>query len=307
MGARNIRPTTVGEALQATAFSFKEKNIGSPRLEAEVLLASLLETTRAGLLARLRDPFPEDLVEKLKDLVARRLDGCPLQYLTGKQEFWGLDFLVGPSVLIPRQDTELLVEEVIGILRRHSLTLAWPPSPRDPTEKCLWLADVGTGSGAIAVALAKEMANLRVVATDISPGALLIAQENARTHRVDSRVIFARGDLLQPVINSGIKLHAVVSNPPYIPSEDIPTLQREVALFEPRNALDGGIDGLNIYRRLITQTKQVLLPGGTLVLEIGYQQGQSVPKLLTENGFTNIRVVKDLNGHDRVVLGKHPR
>ncbi|MDD4587947.1 MAG: peptide chain release factor N(5)-glutamine methyltransferase [Heliobacteriaceae bacterium] len=299
-------PATVGETLRVTAFFFRQMNVASSRLEAEVLLAHVMGITRTGLLTRLDEPVPAEVLARITDLVARRVAGWPLQYLTEKQEFWGLDFYVNPAVLIPRPETEVLVAETLSILRRSSLTLATPLPREEKVDRTVWLADVGTGSGAVAVALAKEMTNVCVVATDLAPQALNIARRNALAHAVDENIVFVLGDLLEPVINRGLRLQAVVANPPYIPSAEMPGLQREVQ-FEPWTALDGGDDGLSVYRRLVPQAARVLVPGGHLVLEIDYRQGTPATMLLEESGFTGIRVVKDFQGHDRVVTGKLPK
>ncbi|MZP30755.1 peptide chain release factor N(5)-glutamine methyltransferase [Heliobacterium undosum] len=288
------KPATVGEALQAAVSFFMQKEIGSPRLEAEVLLAYGLGVSRAGLLARLRDRLSDDQKERLGELIQRRLTGCPLQYITGRQEFWGLDFTVTPAVLIPRPETELLVEAALALLGQRDRTAT------------TWIADVGVGSGAITVAMAREHPRLQVLATDLSEAALAVARQNAEQHGVAGQIRFTQGDLLGPAIEAGIRLNAVLSNPPYIPAGDIPSLQREVAGFEPKLALDGGEDGLDCYRRLIPQAGLVLEPGGFVALEIGYNQGGDVAGLLEAQGFADIRIIRDGQGHDRVVTAVWP-
>ncbi|MBC9784535.1 peptide chain release factor N(5)-glutamine methyltransferase [Heliobacterium chlorum] len=328
MGIWEKKPATVGEALQATVFLFKHMELSSPRLEAEVLFAYGLEKSRAGLLASLRDPLSVEMVEKLEGLVRERSKGCPLQYITGCQEFWGMELQVNPAVLIPRSDTELLVEAAVTSLKEKMAGFPKKQdqgsdmgglgkdnadkAPVDPDSplvrgsvvgKEIWLADVGTGSGAIALAMAKELRHANVVATDLSPEALATARGNAERNGLVHRITFWEGDLLEPVIAAGLPLQAVLSNPPYIPTEDIGGLQREVAQFEPRLALDGGDDGLQVYRRLIPQAVKVLVPGGLIALEIGFDQGPSVAELLVRHGFDEIRVLPDFQGHDRIVMG----
>ncbi|MBM7866550.1 peptide chain release factor N(5)-glutamine methyltransferase [Heliobacterium gestii] len=285
------KPATVGEALQATVSFFARQGIDSPRLEAEVLLAFGLGVNRAGLLAALRDRLPEEQAAGLGELVQKRLTGCPLQYITGRQEFWGLDFTVTPAVLIPRPETELLVETALALLGRS------------PKTGDTWIADVGVGSGAIAVSVAREIATAQVLALDVSAAALAVARQNAKGHGVAERIRFVEGDLLNPAIDGGLRLKAVLSNPPYIPAGEIPSLQREVACFEPMLALDGGDDGLALYRRLAPQARRALEPGGFVAWEIGYNQGRDVAALLAAQGFAEVRIIPDGQGHDRVVTG----
>ncbi|ABZ83490.1 methyltransferase, putative [Heliomicrobium modesticaldum Ice1] len=286
------KPATVGEALQAAVSFFTQSEIPSPRLEAEVLLAYGLGVSRAGLLAMLRDQLTDAQQARLGELIQRRLTGCPLQYITGRQEFWGLDFAVTPAVLIPRPETELLVETALALLGRQ--------------DRTAWIADVGVGSGAIAVAMARERPRLQVLATDLSEAALAVARQNAKRHGVAGQIRFARGDLLDPAIDAAIRLKAVLSNPPYIPSGHIPSLQREVAGFEPKLALDGGEDGLDLYRRLAFKAGLVLEPGGFVALEIGYNQGEAVSSLFAAQGFRDIGLIRDGQGHDRVVTAVWP-
>ncbi|MTV49563.1 peptide chain release factor N(5)-glutamine methyltransferase [Heliobacillus mobilis] len=313
MGIWEKKPATVGEALQATVFLFKHMELSSLRLEAEVLFAYGMEKSRAGLLASLRDPLTVEMAEKLERLVMERSKGCPLQYITGRQEFWGMELQVNPAVLIPRADTELLVEAALTSLKEKMAGFPKrqdkgcddsPPAQGSVAGKEIWLADVGTGSGAIALAMAKELRCVNVIATDLSPEALATARGNAERNGLGHRITFWEGDLLEPVIAAGLPLQAVLSNPPYIPTEDIGGLQREVAQFEPRLALDGGGDGLHLYRRLIPQARKVLVPGGLIALEIGFDQGSSVAELMVQHGFVEVRVLPDFQGHDRVVMGK---
>ncbi|QGG47090.1 peptide chain release factor N(5)-glutamine methyltransferase [Heliorestis convoluta] len=301
---------TVGEKLQTAAFSFAQKGIESPRLEAEILLAHLLKTNRAGLFARLRDNFPEEKEQPWQDYIQKRLQNWPHQYITEEEEFYNLPFRVTPAVLIPRPETEELVTIVL-----HHLEKMKPPQNQNP--QAVTIIDVGTGSGVIAVSIAhtfmtksnihtktSDKKSLQIIAIDISPEALAIAQENANSNQVDHLIQFQQGDLLAAPAKQGRgeeKVHIIVSNPPYIESNTIKSLQKEVRQHEPHRALDGGPDGLDLYRRLIPQAAQKLHPQGLIALEIGYNQGQAVKELLQQANFQNIQIHQDYQNHDRIV------
>jgi release factor glutamine methyltransferase len=221
------------------------------------------------------------------ELLERRYRGEPIQYITGEAEFYGLPFRVTPDVLIPRPETEHLVEKVVELAAGFQ-------SPR--------IVDIGTGSGAIAVILAHKLPSTQITAIDLSVTALAIAQENARGNGVDFR--FLQGDLLAPVANE--KFDIVVSNPPYVPETDRPTLSVEVRDYEPSLALFAGPDGLVIYRRLIPQAFAALVPGGYIALEIGYNQSEAIHQLLASSRFHNIEFLPDLQGIPRVASAQHP-
>ncbi len=244
--------------------------IANAAQEARWLLERALQTTGLRLRVESDRPVSEEHRNLAWSLLTRRVAGEPLQYLLGTQEFCGLEFEVGPAVLIPRPETELLVGEVREIAGREAAPL---------------VADIGTGSGCIAVALACAMPNAQVYATDRSAEALAVARRNGGRHGVMERVRFLEGDLLAPLAGLGLEgqLAAVVSNPPYIPADDLPGLQREVRR-EPRAALDGGPDGLAFYRRLLREAKPYLAPGGTMVLEVGQGQAESVCRMAEESG-----------------------
>lgn len=268
-----------------------QAGIPGARLEAEVLLAHSLGWTRSALLARLPEPMnPEARMKYFAD-IDLRISGYPLQYITGYQEFMSLPFAVAPGVLIPRPETEMLVEAVLNFCRQQSRPLS--------------LVDVGTGSGAIAISLAHYLPGINVYATDLSPAALGRAKKNASALKAE--VVFIEGDLLSPWLTCGEelslppRLEAVVSNPPYIPTGQLAGLQRELA-YEPALALDGGPDGLEVYRRLIPQAAQVLAPGGMLALETGWDQAEGVAQLIRAGGaFSQVVVLPDLAGKDRVL------
>jgi release factor glutamine methyltransferase len=223
------------------------------------------------------------------ELLQRRYRGEPIQYITGETEFYGLPFRVTPDVLIPRPETELLVEKVLA-------SAASFQAPR--------IVDVGAGSGAIAVALAHHLPCAAITAIDLSPAALTIARQNAALNAVSSRIRFLKGDLLAPVAHEQFEI--VVSNPPYVPTTDRPTLSVEVRDHEPALALFAGPDGLDIYRRLIPQAFAALVPGGFLALEIGFAQSPAIADLLASSGFHQIEFLPDLQSIPRVALAQRP-
>ena len=285
--------TEVAAILTEAGKCLAEAGIDDPFLEAETLLGHMLGINRAGVIARFRDKLDEAAVEAFCGLVKRRAAREPLQYITGKQEFFGLDFRVGPSVLIPRPETEYLAQEAVGFLALSG------------REKPL-AADIGTGSGCIAVAIAAKVTGATIFAVDASDTALAAARENAAANGAGDRIKFLKGDLLSPLGEEGLagRLDLVASNPPYIPSGDIPGLQAEV-LFEPHSALDGGLDGLDAIRRLIGEAPEYLRPGGLLLVEIGFGQADAVKSLVSENsGLVFDKFIIDFSGIERVLRAR---
>ncbi|OGP72016.1 MAG: protein-(glutamine-N5) methyltransferase, release factor-specific [Deltaproteobacteria bacterium RBG_16_50_11] len=283
---------TVLEILNRTTKYLKDRQVESPRLNAELLLAHSLNFTREGLYTHLQDSFKEEEKKKFERLVERRISGEPLQYLLGHQEFWSIDLKVDPRVLIPRPETELLVEQ--------SLLLLKEPCVQDG----LSVLEIGTGSGAISVALAKEREDLLIVATDVSREALLLARENALLADVVSRIQFIQGDLFAPFRLSKKKepFDLILSNPPYVNRSDIRGLAREVKDFEPILALDGGEDGFAFYRKILPQAASYLRKGGWLLLEAGQGQGEKVSEMIMSEGhFQRPELVQDFSGIERVV------
>jgi len=258
------------------------------RADAEVLLMHLLRRDRVWLITHSNDDIGSNHWEPYSGLLQRRRNGEPIQYIIGETEFYGLPFRVAPEVLIPRPETEHLVEKVIELAASF-------PSPR--------IVDIGTGSGAIAVALAHHLPNAGLTAIDLSEPALTIARENAEHNGVAFR--FLQGDLLNPVVDEQFDI--VVSNPPYVPEIDRPTLSVEVRDYEPGLALFAGNDGLDIYRRLIPQAFGCLVSGGFIALEIGYGQSPAVADLLGAAGFCNIEFAPDLQGIPRVATAQRPQ
>ena len=259
------------------------------RRDAELLLLYAAGMSRSAFLAHSGDELDLAAATHYEVLLERRREGEPIQYITGACEFYGLPFRVTPDVLIPRPETEHLVERVL------ELAVAFT-EPR--------MVDVGTGSGAIAVALAHKMPNARIVAIDLSEAALDVALENAKHNAVADRIRFLQGDLLAPIASETFDL--VVSNPPYVPAADRETLAIEVREFEPGLALFAGEDGLEIYRRLIPDAFGVLASGGLIALEMGFGQSDAVGRLLTAAGFLDVRFTADLQGIPRVALARHP-
>ncbi len=257
------------------------------RLDAETLLLHLLKQNRAWLLGHDDDAASTDIQDSFAATIARRQAGEPVQYIIGEAEFFGLPFSVGPGVLIPRPETEHLVEEVIRLA--EAIT-----EPR--------IADIGTGSGAIAVALAHSLPLAHITATDLSTQALAIAKQNAIRNNVEDRVEFFEGDLLAPL--AGQSFHIIVSNPPYVPFADRDSLSVEVREYEPHSALFAGDDGLSIYRRLIPEARGFLIPGGWLVMEIGYGQQPAIEELMHENRYGEVRFIVDYQGIPRVAIGQ---
>jgi release factor glutamine methyltransferase len=280
-------------ALRDGALRLAKAGIPSARLDAEVLLAHALGGTREQLIAAQSLTLGDAQVERYLDLLRRRSEREPVAYILGHQEFWSLDFHVTPDVLIPRPESERLVEIALEIAVKNS-----PARP-------LRILDLGTGSGAIAVSLAKELPRALVWATDRCAAALTVARSNARRHGVEDRIHFLHGDLWAAVDDAAEKFDLIVANPPYIPSAEIDRLEPEVSRWEPRGALDGGMDGLDFYRRIALRAHSYLAPSGAVALEIGADMGTKVPPLFIEfNGSAEIEVAQDYSGRDRVVLAR---
>jgi len=274
-------------------------DVGSPRMNAEVLLMFVLAVDRAYLYAHLERELTAEEETRYQEVLAQRATGVPSQYITEHQEFWGLDFVVSPAVLIPRPETEHLVEAILELARGV---------PRSR------LVDVGTGSGCVALALAHEMRDAEVYAVDLSVEALEIARANAARLQLDQRVRFLQTDILA-VVSSGDSgssqvevsfrdFDFVVSNPPYVGFGEADKVQRSVFEFEPRMAVFAGEDGLAVIRPLVHQAHQALKPGGWLAIEIGYSMRDAVADLLSPTMWEDIRVVPDLQGIPRVVAAR---
>lgn len=286
---REERTWTRLQLLEWTVRFFEQKGIDSARLDAEVLLAHVLGSGRLDLYVRYDEPVgPEHLV-RYRELVSRRARREPLKYILGRTEFLSLPLVVDERVLIPRPETELLAERAIELLRREL-----PSGPKI-------VIDVGTGSGAIAVAIAKSLPDVVVHATDTSPGALKVAEDNARQLGVQDQVTFHQGDLLEPVAELAGQVHLVASNPPYVAESDYETLAPELT-FEPREALVSGPTGLEVIEKLVTTAADILRGGGVLLCEIGAGQASGVRQLLERTeAYESVTFRWDYAGIERIV------
>jgi len=280
---------TVLEALNWATGYLRDHGIENPRLNGELLLARSMHLSREELYIRLHNQIGEGERKTLKGLIRRRVSGEPLQYILGHQEFWSFNLKVDPRVLIPRPETEHLVEEAL-------LSLTKIPSKKIPS-----VLELGTGSGAIAISLAREVKNIFLVATDLSDEALMVARENAQQAGLSDKIEFLRGDLLDP-FHPGEAFDLILSNPPYLSDSEIGDLSREVRDHEPIIALKGGTNGLEFYQRLISQLPSYLKRGGWILLEVGNHQASSVSQMIEAEGwFGKPERVKDLAGIERVV------
>jgi release factor glutamine methyltransferase len=283
-----VLPMLLREALRAGLERLIEEEIPSPELSAELLLMQVLRCDRSYLYSRPEQPVPPEGAYRYFQLIAERSTGKPTQYITGHQEFWGLGFEVTPDVLIPRPETEHLVESGLELVR--------------DCEPCR-IVDVGTGSGCIALALASELRHAEVHAIDISPAALVVARRNAAQLGFAEQVRFWEGDLLSPLLDEGYagSFDLVVSNPPYVGDHEMSLVQREVREFEPRLAWHDPDGGNGIYRRLVPQALQLLRASGHCVVEIGFLKAEAVTGLFGE-GWSGVKVRPDLAGIPRVVI-----
>ena len=266
---------------------FKKEGLATPRLDAEVLLAETLGMDRVGIYTHFDQPLKPDELARFKKLILRRLRREPIAYILGKREFWSLPFKVTPDVLIPRPETEILVSETLKTQAHLD-------------GKALRILEIGTGSGAISIALAKGLPIARVVATDLSAKALSVAEENALQNGVREQIHFLQGDLFQP-LQKGERFDLVITNPPYIPREQFPSLMPEVRDFEPRIALDGGMNGLDFFQRALPMVGKFLDPGGWFLAEMGAGQDQEILKMVEKiPDLDSFDFVEDLAGIKRV-------
>ncbi|HZJ76935.1 MAG TPA: peptide chain release factor N(5)-glutamine methyltransferase [Oscillospiraceae bacterium] len=268
--------------------------IDTARLDAEVLLYNLLDVERIYLYMYREKGVSEEIQKRFRAGIEKRAKHMPIQYIVNRQEFMGLDFWVEEGILIPRADTEILVEKVIDIYKNNY----------NPDR--VKIIDIGTGSGAIAVSLAKYIENCSITAIDICSNALRVAVKNAEFHKVEDKITFYLGDLFSPIdeYNEYKTYDFIISNPPYISKSELDILESGVKDYEPHSALDGGSDGLDYYRKITPKAKDFLKEHGWLLFEIGYSQGKDVSEILNINELKDITVLQDLAGSDRVVLGK---
>ena len=282
----------IQDILHVTTGFLRDKGIESPRLCAEALLSCQLRKSRVKLYLAFDQPLSNREVAGYRSLIKRRLAGEPVQYITGHQEFWSLDFLVSPAVLIPRPETELLIEEVLRIREENLL-----PENHEPI-----LLDLGTGSGAIAISLAREIQNATIWASDISFEALAVARANARNHSLDQRIRFCQGDLWRPFSRTACPFDMIISNPPYIAAEALKKLPNEVRFHEPRVALDGREHGMHFIERIIAEAADYLKPGGWILIEMDPDQAEKALGLIDNTQcFSHGERVMDYQKQYRVV------
>ncbi len=278
---------TVLNAITLATEYFEKKGIDSPRTNAEILLANILNCKRLDLYLRFDQPLKETEVEFYRQFIARRGKYEPVQYIVGNTEFYGLNIDVNPSVLIPRPETEILVET---ILNKYN------------TMDDARILDIGSGSGNISIALGKNFPDAEIISLDISDEAINLAQHNANKNNV-SNIKFVKGSIISTGILNDQQFDIIVSNPPYVSIEEYPGLQKEITLYEPVNAVTDNEDGLKFYRKISEFSMERLVDGGSLFFEIGMGQLNHVNSIMKENGFKEINIVKDYQQIDRVIYG----
>ena len=277
---------------QATQY-LTEKGVDSPRLSAELLLSHILQMQRIELYTHFDKPVTKEQADRLQELAKRAGESEPIAYLIGRTEFYSLELEISPACLIPRPETELLVERAIEFLRKRT--------------GIQFVCDLCTGCGCIAVAIAKNFSHANIIATDISDAALEIAAKNIEKNNLQNRIKLLCGDLFDPIVPhlDVEKFDLIVCNPPYVSATEFEKLDKNVKDYEPKTALYAGADGLDIYRKIIRQVDDFLKPDGAIMLEIGYGQGQTVKELLEQTGaFSEIGIEKDFHNNDRIVIAK---
>ncbi len=279
---------TIGRILKWTEQYFEQKGVESPRLDAEVLLSHLLKKQRIYLYVHFDEPLQAEELAAYREMIKKRVAHVPVAYILGEKEFMGLTFRVTSDTLVPRPDTEILVQTAVDALK------GMPPEAHR-------FADIGTGSGAICLSVLHFTENTEADTVDISPGARAVAEQNAAALGLTERITFHTGDLLEPIKDKTYT--AILSNPPYIPQADIETLAPEVRCKEPMTALCGGADGLDFYRRLCAEAPDMLLAGGFMAFEVGIHQAEAVANLAQEHPLIErTEIIKDYAGIDRVVV-----
>lgn len=283
----------IKELLEVTAAYLREKKIESPRLCAEILLAHLLKTTRLELYLHFEKPLNEEEIDAYRELIRRRLNREPVQHITGNQEFWSMDFMVDPRVLIPRPETEVLVEQAVSLYKEGALPGGGHPK----------VLDLGTGCGVLAIAVAGEIRGASIWATDISGEALAVARINAQRHGLADSIRFSQGDLFGFDRTRCESFDLILSNPPYVSSEEFDSLPPEVRNFEPREALDGGEEGLYYIRKIIRQAPDNLNSLGWLILEMDPRQIPDALELISGDvRYGQGERIRDYSSRDRVVI-----
>jgi release factor glutamine methyltransferase len=285
----------IKDLLKVSADYLKSKGIENPRLSAEVLLGHQLNLERIRLYLNFNQPLTVKEVSGYRSLIRRRVSPEPLQYITGKQEFWSLDFHVDRHVLIPRPETEIIVEQAIKLAK----------TVEKGSDQSLQILDLGTGCGTISIALAKEMPGALIWPTDISEKALSVARRNALQHQVSDRLRFRQGDLWEPFLNDDCLFDIVVSNPPYVTSGEYNDLSPDIRDNEPRLALDGGEDGMYYLKKIIKGAHDFMNPGGWIILEMAPGQTQEALTIMDKTGdYEEIERIKDYSRSYRVVIGR---
>lgn len=291
----NPKRWTIKELLEVTTTFLTRKGIDNPRLSAEILLAHQLNLTRVKLYIAFDQPLNDQEINGYRSLIKRRLNREPIQYITGTQEFWSLDFDVDPRVLIPRPESEILVEQVILLHKQ------WLGNTNRPPK----ILDLCTGSGALAISIAREIDNASICASDISEDALTVAASNSKKHDTDKQIGFIQGDLWHPIEKLGTKFDFIISNPPYVASIDYESLSPEVRDYEPRQALDGHHNGMFYIEKIIMNGPNYLEPGGWLLIEMAPAQIDMALKIIDKSeNFSEKRCIKDYGHRDRVIIAK---
>ncbi len=302
---------TILKLLNWVTAYFTDKGIDAPRLSAELLLSHVLSLKRIELYTQFDKPVDQEQLHVLHALVKRAGQDEPVAYLTGKTEFYSIELDMTPDCMIPRPETELLVERAIEYLRARAAEGAGIRDALEAGRLCdsagtpaQFVCDLCTGSGCIAVAIAKNFPGARIIATDISDAALSVAAANVQKHGLNDRISLLHGDLFDPLVPQldTSKFDVIVCNPPYVSAPEYEALERNVKDYEPKVALFAGTDGLDVYRRVVEKADLFLKPGGALMLEIGYAQGPAVKELLEKAGaYGQIKIEKDIHNNDRIL------
>lgn len=279
----------IGSLLNLATKMLKSRKIDTARLDSQLILGKVLNKDKIYLMINSSEEVEKEKEEEFLNLINKRMENMPVRYILGEVDFMGLDFYIEEGVLIPRSDTEVLVEEVLKIIGE---------------DEKLYVCDLCSGSGAIGISLAYYRKNIMVDLIDFYEKPEKISKKNIIKNKLENQVKFIKSDLLKEPIKSLKKYDIIVSNPPYIKEDVIETLMDDVKNYEPRSALSGGESGLIFYERIVEESKKVLKENGTLAFEIGYDQGDSVSNIMKNNGYIDIKVVKDLAGLDRVVIGR---
>ncbi len=279
----------INELIKIGVDSIKGRLYSNPMLEATLLLSKLMKVDKVYIYTHGKDEVPEEIVEEYIKAIEKRSKGYPIQYIIKEKEFMGLDFYIEEGVLIPRPDTEVIVEYILAYIDKNH-----------PNEN-IKVLDIGIGSGAIGLSVAYYRKNTYVYGVDISPAALKVAGINRDRFKL-TNVKLLESNLFER-IDKEEKFHIIASNPPYIPTDSIDSLQEEVKDYEPRIALDGGKEGMDFYERIVPESKEYLQEKGLLIFEIGFDQGRAVEDLMISEGFKDVKILKDLQGLDRAVLG----